>query len=685
MRRAEVMMAAEVAAQHPRLVRERLSLSCDPYDAVLALRGDHRPLALVGAWLGGGAVLASEPLVVAEPGDDPFALLASQPQVDDNRDRDPTAVGGGWFGAFGYELGRGLEPVPPAPPAGRAGAVAPFSLGYYDHVLRLDEHGAWWFEALWSPARDEALRRRRALLLERLAAPAHVDGFQIGAFAPRAPGFDGHRAAIQQCLERIEAGEIFQANLCLRLEATWAGDPIDLFATAGRQLRPGYAALVVDDDGAVVSLSPELFLRRRGRRVVTEPIKGTAARDEGSGTTTAQALSVSAKDRAENVMIVDLMRNDLGRVARYGSVEVDALAEPRAHPGVWHLVSTVSATLGDDVDDADLVRAAFPPGSVTGAPKVQALRVISELEATRRETYTGAIGAATPTAGLELSVAIRTFEIRGDAIWLGVGGGIVADSRPEAEVAECLHKAAPIIAAAGARIAAGAAKTTNLAHARRALPWALAIARSGRPDPGQGVFTTALVGPGAEPTLDWHLDRLDASARELFGREPEPGWRAGAARVAASAREPARLRIDLVPQGDLAPAVEIGITPVPARANAALRPVVLPGGLGAHKWRDRRLVEELESALGGVPLLVDADGCVLEAGHAAVLLREGDELIAPPLDRALLPSVGLRALAARGTVVRHEPFDLDRALRADAVLLVSALRAPREAAIELAR
>jgi para-aminobenzoate synthetase/4-amino-4-deoxychorismate lyase len=561
-RRAGVRVAAQGAAQRPHLLRERLSLSCDPYDAVLALRGDRRPVALVGRWLGGGAVLASEPLVVAEPGDDPFALLASQPHPDPESDIDAVPgrpVGGGWFGVLGYDLGRRLEPVPVGAPRPRA--RPPFSLAYYDHVLHQDEHGTWWFEALWSPARDRALRERRAVLLERLAAPGRREGFHVGAFAPRAPGFEGHRAAIEQCRERIEAGEIFQANLCLRLEATWAGDPLDLFAAAGRGRRPGYAALVLDDDGAVVSLSPELFLRRRGREVVSEPIKGTAPRDEADGADAAHELSVSAKDRAENVMIVDLMRNDLGRVAEYGSVHVDALVEPRPHPGVWHLVSSVRATLRDGVDDAEVVRAAVPPGSVTGAPKVQAMRVISELEASGREAYTGAIGAATPTAGLELSVAIRTFEIRGDAIWLGVGGGIVADSDPVAEIAECLHKAGPIVGAAGSRIADASGGPARRLRAERSLPWALSIAGAGRPDPAQGVFTSALVGPGAAATLPWHLDRLGDSVRELYGREPEPGWRTRAVGVAADATGPGRLRIDVVPQRDGRPTAQVRWSP----------------------------------------------------------------------------------------------------------------------------
>ncbi len=151
-------------------------------------------------------------------------------------------------------------------------------------------------------------------------------------------------------------------------------------------------------------------------------------------------------------MIVDLVRNDLSRVCVPGTVTVPDLLGAEPHPGVWHLVSTVEGTLADGVTDGDLIRAAFPPGSVTGAPKVRALEIIDELELAPREAYTGAIGYRSPVAGLELNVAIRTFEFAAGRCWLGAGGGIVADSDPEAEYAECLIKATPLITAIGARL-----------------------------------------------------------------------------------------------------------------------------------------------------------------------------------------------------------------------------------------
>ena len=190
---------------------------------------------------------------------------------------------------------------------------------------------------------------------------------------------------------------------------------------------------------------------------MTAPIKGTIPRpDDAAGAAAAlAALRASAKDAAEHVMIVDLMRNDLGRVCAYGSIRALRSPDAEAHPGLWHLVSRVRGRLRPEAGDAELLRATFPPGSVTGAPKVQALHVIAALEATGREVYTGAIGYASPVAGLELSVAIRTLEAHDGALWLGAGGGIVADSDPRRELEEALTKARPVAAAIGTTVATG--------------------------------------------------------------------------------------------------------------------------------------------------------------------------------------------------------------------------------------
>ena len=384
-----------------RLVRVPLDSSLRPLEALRLLRDDERPFALVGRWAGGGAVLGSEPLRVASPGADPFVLLDALPEAEPH---DGGAVGGGWFGYLGYSLGSRVERLPPSPPRPRP--LPPFDLAFYDHVLRLEADGRWWFEALCED--DDPPHPRFEQLQARMAQPPPpAREYELGDFEAR-PGHRGHAEAVRWCRQYIAAGDLYQANLCLRLEAPFEGDPLDLFVAAAAILEPDHGAYFTGPWGAIASLSPELFLRRTGETVVTAPIKGTGE--------LRAPLAASEKDRAENVMIVDLMRNDLGKSCAYGSVRVTQLALPTPGPGVWHLVSEVAGTLGRGVGDGDLVRGCFPPGSVTGAPKIKSMEVISQLESTGRETYTGAIGYASPVAGLELNVAIRTFEVAGGRV-----------------------------------------------------------------------------------------------------------------------------------------------------------------------------------------------------------------------------------------------------------------------------
>ncbi|HEX5896317.1 MAG TPA: aminodeoxychorismate synthase component I [Thermoleophilaceae bacterium] len=660
-----------------RLVRIELDGELSAAEGTLLVRGDERPFALAGDWAGGGTLVGSEPLVVAETDEDPFELLDRQPLVegaDSGAAQD--AVGGGWFGYLGYSLGARLERVPPPPP--RHVKLPDFALAFYDHLMHLDAEGRWWFEALWTDAREAELRARLELLRSRLAEGVRERPVWVGSFQPAPPGGAGHMSAIDECRERIAAGEIFQANLCLRLEAEWKGDPLDLFARTAGTLEPRHAGLVSGPWGAVCSLSPELFLRRRGREVVSEPIKGTAPRVLAAGREgtraedTRAALAASSKDRAENVMIVDLMRNDLGRVCEYGSIHVPALTEPRPAPGVWHLVSTVAGTLRPDAGDADLLRASFPPGSVTGAPKIQAMRVIAELEAGGREAYTGAVGYASPVAGLELNVAIRTLEIRGERIWMGAGGGIVADSVAERELEECFVKARPVIAAAGSRL-------VEEPRVSRVAPVPALAGAADRPDPALGVFETLLVRGGVPVDARAHLARLARSVTALYGEELPDDLHARV--VAAAAAAPLqRLRVvaEPAPGGAARDAVRVEIDAEPLAAEPApdavtLAPAVLPGGLGAHKWRDRDLLDELAVRLDAVPLLLDLDGDVLEAAYANLFIVEGTHLITPPLDGRQLPgTVRARVLALHPAL--EERISLDRVAAADELLLASSIR-----------
>jgi para-aminobenzoate synthetase / 4-amino-4-deoxychorismate lyase len=384
-------------------------------------------------------------------------------------------------------------------------------------------------------------------------------------------------------------------------------------------------------------MSPELFLRRTGTSVLSQPIKGTRLRpdDQAAARRQREKLERSVKDQAENVMIVDLMRNDLSRVCAPGSVAVPALLRAQAHPGVWHLVSDVCGTLRPGTDDGQLIRATFPPGSVTGAPKIRALEIIHELETTPREVYTGAIGYRSPVAGLELNVAIRTFEFHRGRVWLGSGGGITAGSDADAEYRECLVKASPLISALGARLTESALPSPP------------------RPRPAMGVFTSLRVAGGRGHDLDAHIARLDESARQLFGKQLPPGLPAELAACLASGLS-GRLRISARPVGGpLQVTVEVvptGATP----ATVALHPVVIPGGLGAHKWQDRRLLIQASERAGlGEEehlLILDANEDVLETDRANIFAVIHGVLHTPPADGRLLPGITRAAvlrLAAR--------------------------------------
>ncbi len=631
-----------------------------PEQAVLWLRGDQRPFALVGDWLGTDAILGSVPARVADPNADPFALLDYAPEAGGAE----AVVGGGWVGWLGYELGARIERLPPSPPAPKP--RPPFSLAFYDHVVLFDGE-QWWFEGLWSEQRAAALRERLSVWEDRLGRrPAPPVDLTPTTFTLTGNAAAGHVAAVAECRRRIAAGDLFQANLTVRLEARFAGDPVDLFARALPRAMPRFGALI---DG-VVSLSPERFLRREGRLVHTEPIKGTRPRT-GAPRERRDALDelvASTKDAAEHVMIVDLMRNDLGRVCRYGTIVAEP-PRPEAHAGVWHLVSTVSGQLREDVGDGSLLRATFPPGSVTGAPKVEAMKVIATLEASKRELYTGAIGIFSPLAGVDLSVAIRTFELSGQTIWFGAGGGIVADSDPELELSEAFSKASGPISAIDGTLAP---PPRRRAPGDRVPPSAL---RHGwRPDPAAGIFETLLVEDGRPVRLEAHLERLAGSLRELYDVELDRAATAARVETAAWQHAVARSRLRILADRDgsltvtLSPAGPAPLTPV------ELTPFALPGGLGAHKWQDRRLLQALAgAAAGAVPLVVDTDGLVLEAAYANIWVMERGALTTTPADGRILPGVTRAALLTTEPAAREEPIELARLQAADAIFLTSSI------------
>ena len=629
------------------LHRARLDIGLEPLDVVRRLRGADRVVALLGDWHQGEALISANPVRVLGVDDDPFTAI-------DDTDA------GWWIGSWGYRLGARIETLPPSPP--RPVPQPEHRIGLYDVVLRLVD-GTWFVEHT-----DDA---DPSVLVDHLGGPAEARPFDAGVFA-MTPSPDGHRAGVQRAREHIAAGDIFQVNLCARLEASFAGDPLDLFCQGVEALAPAYAAFVGAPDGAVASFSPELFLRRTGDDVLTSPIKGTAPLDAD-----VDELVASAKDRAENVMIVDLMRNDLGRVSTPGSVRVPALLRPERH-AVWHLVSDVVGHVGHDLPHSDLLRATFPPGSVTGAPKVRALEIIADLEPTSREAYTGAIGHASPDGTLELNVAIRTFEIADDRVWLGVGGGIVADSTPDGEYAELLVKARPLIDAIGGTLDPTLGSVQSVEPVDRVVPTTLATGLSRGVDVAQGIFTTLLVLDGDPVDLEAHVARLDTSVRAVFGTTVRAGLEPAVRRKAAGLAGRHRLRITAVPRGEFG---DVGVTLTTARLTAPastwrLVPQIVAGGLGPHKWVDRTVLGDL--APDHDPLLIDADGSILESGRANVFVVLDDGVHSPPLDGRILPGTArariIEQLTAAGIPVLQRRLTSADLARASEVFVSNTLR-----------
>jgi len=392
---------------------------------------------------------------------EPFAVLADLLA----RERQAPTPGlppfqGGVAGVFGYELAQHLERVPLAPedPGGPDLALGFFDVVVaYDHVARKS-----WILSNGRPETDGAARRRRAD--RRLAAfAAHLAEPVEELAAPPPPRAvpctpDFSRAEYERrvgvVIERILAGDIFQANLSQRFRAPCDESPFDVYRRLCRDNPAPFAAYVELGGLVVASASPERFLRVEGRRVETRPIKGTRPRGASPEVDrhAAEALLASAKDRAENVMIVDLLRNDLSRVCRDGTVEVPALCTLESFATVHHLVSTVVGELRPDATVVDLLRASFPGGSITGAPKIRAMEILAELEPVRRGPYCGSIGWIGLDGAMDSNIGIRTLTFRDGEVSIHAGGGIVADSDPRAEYDETLDKARALLQAVGCEV-----------------------------------------------------------------------------------------------------------------------------------------------------------------------------------------------------------------------------------------
>ena len=354
---------------------------------------------------------------------------------------------GGVIGYWSYDLGRHLERLPSLSEDDLC--LPELYLGFYDWVLAHDgDTGQSYLISTGLPDGSERRAEEREAEIMDMLASAPVEE-PAAAPASRAAELrsnfsrESYMAAVGRVKAYLAAGDAYQVNLSQRFQSPYEGDTWSLYLRL-REANPApFAAYLGFPEVQVLSASPEEFLRLDGGRVRVRPIKGTRPVGASDGETAALAeeLLASEKERAENVMIVDLIRNDIGRVCRIGSVEVPSLFAVEQHPTVLHLVSTVTGELREGADAIDLLRACFPGGSVTGAPKVRAMEIIEELEPVRRGVYCGAIGYVSFSGDMGTSIAIRTLVLAGGQAYLQAGGGIVADSEPAAEYEETLHKA----------------------------------------------------------------------------------------------------------------------------------------------------------------------------------------------------------------------------------------------------
>ena len=487
------------------------------------------------------------------------------------------------------------------------------------------------------------------------ALPAAAQSFRCDTWRPTV-NRDEYATAIARIKNHIALGETYQVNYTLRHRSTFRGDPWEFFLSTCADAP--YAAFLDTDAFALCSASPELFFSLQDERIFSRPMKGTAARGktQAEDRTNARWLYRSEKNRAENVMIVDMIRNDLGRIARIGSVRVPRLFAVEKYPTVWQMTSTVEARTAASLPD--ILRALFPCASITGAPKVKTMEIISAIETTPRNIYTGAIGFIGPGRHARFSVAIRTTLIDRTASLAeyGVGGGIVWDSTAEEEYEECLTRAKIIL------------------HPASPPPFQLLETMLWAPD--QGCFL-----------LERHLARLRESARHF-------GYRYDERRINAALSEatrgldprPHRIRLRLFPDGtaecDTAPLAPPDGRPV--RVRLARHPIDTRDPFVLHKTTRR---DHYETAQAAFP---DAEDVILynEAGEVTescianiVILREG-RLITPPLSCGLLNGT-YRAELLERREIHEERVSIPELMTAEKIFLINSVRKWREVVLAM--
>jgi para-aminobenzoate synthetase/4-amino-4-deoxychorismate lyase len=470
---------------------------------------------------------------------------------------------------------------------------------------------------------------------------------------------------IERLREEIAAGNVYQVNFTGRCRFTFDGSPEALYVAMKRRQPSPWSAFLNTGDRQILSFSPELFFASDGRLIETMPMKGTAPRRERAEEDRAEkaGLATCEKNRAENLMIVDLLRNDLGRICATGSVRASDLFETQTYPTLHQMVSTVRGELRAETRLRDLFRALFPSGSVTGAPKVRAMRLIRELERSPRGVYTGAVGFMLPEGRMAFNVAIRTIELQGRSGVYGTGSGIVWDSDPRAEFRECMLKT---------RILSDLVPPT----ASDVL----------------AIFETIQWNGWEYLLADDHLDRLASSAASLgfaFDRDAIAAALSGKARELQALGGRHRVRLTLQRDSKVTLASEpfnLDTSRQPVRICIAAERVDSRDPLLRHKSvvrerYDRAFREALDKGFGET-LFLNEQGEVTEGAISNVLARIGGRWFTPPESCGLLNGVFRRYLLRTRLWIREKAITLDELRGAEMVLICNSLRGIRQAEID---
>lgn len=576
---------------------------------------------------GGRARLFADPVAILRA-DEPAGIEAAFAGIEAGLARGLHAAG-----YLSYELGYAFEPrlLPLLPPGRRLPLI--------------------WFGLFAEPRRlsPEALDREFAAF----GPPPPLEALRPGLDAP------AHAESVRRVLDYLHAGDAYQVNLTFPLHFRYGGDPLALYGALRASQPVAHGGLVVTEDAAILSVSPELFVETRAGRATTRPMKGTVARgaDAASDAAARAALLADPKQRAENLMIVDLLRNDLGRVARTASVAVPELFTVETYPTLHTLTSTVTGRLKPGTTPAALIRAMFPCGSITGAPKLRAMEIIRELEPAPREIYTGSLGAIAPDGDLRFNVAIRTATLLpgGEGVY-GVGGGIVADSQAASEYAECRLKA---------RVLTDLAEDYGLFETLR---WT--------PSSGYG-------------RLGLHLERMRRSALLL-------GFRFDAE---AAARRLAELAADFPPDADRRVRFELRrdgrldlrAVPMPPEPETPLRVALATRRVDAgdpflrHKTTRRAIYDDAfaQAQAQGCDeaVLLNRQGFLTETTRGNLFLRRAGELLTPALHRGLLPGI-LRAQLIAAGEAREADLHLEDLQSCEAWFVGNSLRELRPAQLQ---